>query len=95
MCRGDVEISCNDYDELLKWATKWNKDLAQSIEQIRIVKNNKEGHKTVFLRKEDITKEEAEAFLESLMESEIYAYDEKSLKYFSHLVEAWRPLAEE
>ncbi len=87
-------VSVADYNELIKWAQIWQKDLALMIEETKEDYTYNRKNKIIILNKDNIPKTEAEEFLESLMDSETYAHDSDDLKYFGRLVEIWRPVAE-
>jgi hypothetical protein len=94
MCRENIKISVVDYGELIKLAKLWHPQLALLIEETKVEYQGEKDESRIVLNKDLIPEEAALEFFESLMDSELSAYDENDLKYFCRLVEAWRPIAE-
>jgi len=89
MLRKDLILNETNYSLICKWAEIWQPELANIIKESITL-----NHNEIILSKDKIPERLACDFLYDLMDAEIDSDSPDELKYFSSLVELWRPIAE-
>ena len=93
--RVDITVTGEEYTQLWTLANAWQPALARQMETALCAEGRDlTTPEVVVLAVKNIRESDAADFFDALIDAEIGAEDSESLRYFGHLVELWRPLAE-